>query len=273
MKVKQSEAITKYLYYYLSSIQIQNKEKYERHFKYLKTIQVPLPPLEIQQKIVKECEKIDSDCTLAKKNIEKVKNKISKIIDNIQGENKKLGDLCESYIGLTYKTQSITSDETGIIVLRSSNIQASRLEFNDVVRVNCKIPTRYFVQKGDVLVCVRNGSKNLLGKSAYIDNLKEPMAFGAFMAICRGKYGKWIHCWMKSTHYNTQISELTKTMSVYQLTQKNLLNLLIPMPSFEEQSNIIFQIEKLENEIEKSQKIISNIAERKRTVIKKYLYE
>lgn len=56
IKVDREKWDTKFLYYYLRTIKIENSEKYERHFKYLKMIKIPLIELEIQQKIVSEIE-------------------------------------------------------------------------------------------------------------------------------------------------------------------------------------------------------------------------
>ena len=271
LKTNQSQIITKYLFYYLLITPIENNDKYKRHFKYLKTIKVPLPPLEIQKNIVSECEKIDEEYEKAKRIIEEEKNKIRSLVDNEHSAEKRLGEICESNIGLTYNPQDVSSN--GVIVLRSSNIQDGNLDFNDTVKVNCKIPERCLVQNGNVLVCVRNGSKNLLGKSAYIDNLSEPMAFGAFMAIIRSKFGKWIYCWMKSSSYQSQLNELTQTMSVYQLTQKKLLDLKVVFPSYDEQQRIISEIEKLESEIDSAKKIMSTVTNRKKAVLEKYLCE
>ncbi|TFW53945.1 restriction endonuclease subunit S [Bacillus sp. 007/AIA-02/001] len=54
-KMKDS-AITKYIYYYLTSIEIPNTG-YNRHFKFLKEIVIPLPSLEQQKKIVSVLDK------------------------------------------------------------------------------------------------------------------------------------------------------------------------------------------------------------------------
>lgn len=236
-----------------------------------KEVKIPLPPLEVQKHIVEDCQKIDEEYEKAKRIIEEEKNKIRSLVDNEHSAEKRLGEICESNIGLTYNPQDVSSN--GVIVLRSSNIQDGNLDFNDTVKVNCKIPERCLVQNGNVLVCVRNGSKNLLGKSAYIDNLSEPMAFGAFMAIIRSKFGKWIYCWMKSSSYQSQLNELTQTMSVYQLTQKKLLDLKVVFPSYDEQQRIISEIEKLESEIDSAKKIMSTVTNRKKAVLEKYLCE
>ena len=55
----------KFLCEFLKNCDIPNKNKYERHFKHLKTLKIPLPPPEVQQKIINECEAIDNDMTLS----------------------------------------------------------------------------------------------------------------------------------------------------------------------------------------------------------------
>src|SRR5437867_2439200 len=80
---------------------------------------------------------------------------------------KPLGELGEALIGLTYKPSDVR--EHGTLVLRSSNIQNDALAFDDNVFVDTNIPERIKVRPGDVLVCVRNGSRNLIGKAALLD--------------------------------------------------------------------------------------------------------
>ena len=75
-----------------------------------------------------------------------------------------LGDYTENYTGLTYSPSDVC--EYGTLVLRSSNIQNDILSFSNNVFVKMNIPQRAMAQKGDILVCVRNGSKSLIGKSA-----------------------------------------------------------------------------------------------------------
>lgn len=50
LKAKRADIDYKFLYYYFKKNEIQNTG-YNRHFKWLKELQIPLPPLEIQQKI------------------------------------------------------------------------------------------------------------------------------------------------------------------------------------------------------------------------------
>ena len=79
-------------------------------------------------------------------------------------EVKSLGQLGEVLSGLTYRPTDI-SDE-GTLVLRSSNIQERVLCFDDNVYVNIEEKEYKPVFENDILICVRNGSKSLIGKNA-----------------------------------------------------------------------------------------------------------
>ena len=91
-------------------------------------------------------------------------------------------EIAEYYNGLTYKPEMVVEDKSGTIVLRSSNIQDSKLDFNDIVRVNIQAKEKNIVRKNDILMCSRNGSAKLVGKTAII-NKTEKMYFGAFMML------------------------------------------------------------------------------------------
>src|SRR5690554_1595718 len=78
----------------------------------------------------------------------------------------KLKDIGKCITGLTYSPKNVVND--GLLVLRSSNIQDSKLSFNDNVYVDIEVDKKSKTQFGDILLCVRNGSKNLIGKSAFI---------------------------------------------------------------------------------------------------------
>lgn len=102
----------------------------------------------------------------------------------------RLKEIGNTNIGLTYHPADLIN--TGIPVLRSNNIKDEKLCLSDLARVQTKILDNQFVSKGDILICARNGSKNLVGKCTIIDMLPEKMAFGAFMAVFRSEYNPFI---------------------------------------------------------------------------------
>ena len=85
IKTDESRIKLKYLYYYLSSIQVQNSGKYERHFKYLKDTQIPIPPIDsdVQDNIISECEALDKEYENSRMTIDEYRSKIESIFLNL----------------------------------------------------------------------------------------------------------------------------------------------------------------------------------------------
>src|SRR5699024_10164253 len=96
----------------------------------------------------------------------------------------------EAIIGLTYSPSNVVSEEKGTLVFRSSNIQGGKITYDNNVYVNKEIPDKLITREGDILICSRNGSKRLIGKSAYIDKRSEGNTFGAFTTVFRSKYSE-----------------------------------------------------------------------------------
>lgn len=138
-----------------------------------------------------------------------------------------LGSIGESLIGLTYSPADVRS--SGTLVLRSSNIQNDALAFEDNVFVKKEIPERIMVQPGDVLICVRNGSRNLIGKAALLDERTDGMTFGAFMAVFRSKIGALVNYHFQSEILKRQINEHLGA-TINQITNKSLNSFMIPLP-------------------------------------------
>ena len=76
------------------------------------------------------------------------------------------------------------------------------------------------------------------GKNVIIENLERPTSFGAFMAVCRSCYNPWIKLLLDSAYFNSYLDESNST-AINQITQKMLLDFILPLPPKEEQSRII----------------------------------
>ncbi|MBI6013236.1 restriction endonuclease subunit S, partial [Clostridium perfringens] len=118
---------------------------------------------------------------------------------------KKLKDVGYSVIGLTYSPDDLVGKEDGILVLRSSNIKNSRISYDDNKYVNKIIAEKQIVKKDDILICSRNGSKELIGKCAIIDEKAEGSSFGAFMTVFRSDYNKYLFHVFNSYLFKRQI--------------------------------------------------------------------
>lgn len=148
----------------------------------------------------------------------------------------KLDEIATSNIGLTYSPKDIVED--GVPVYRSNNIKDNKICLDEIVSVSCHILDKQYLHNGDLLICARNGSRRLVGKNTIIENLEHPTSFGAFMAVCRSCYNPWIKLLLDSAYFNSYLDESNST-AINQITQKMLLNFVLPFPPQKEQSRII----------------------------------
>ena len=75
----------------------------------ISNFKIPLPPLDIQQKIVEECEAIDNQKEQAQSLIAQLENNISSIIQNVSGDRIKIGSLY-SYSKMRIQADLLNAD-------------------------------------------------------------------------------------------------------------------------------------------------------------------
>ena len=132
----------------------------------------------------------------------------------------------------------------------------------DIVRVSKEIPEKLRVAPNDIIICARNGSKRLVGKSAIVDTVNEPMTFGAFMAICKTPLYKYIYQFLQSDLFFSQLRDVSGTTTINQLTQNNFNAFLVPIPPIKEQQRIVERIEEImpiADKYEKSQESLDKL--------------
>ena len=154
----------------------------------------------------------------------------------------RLGTVGRTNIGLTYSPSDVS--ESGIPVLRSNNIQNGMLDLSDLKRVAVEVKDSVLVEEGDLLICARNGSRALVGKTAMISELPEKMAFGAFMAIFRSRINPFLLRFINSPLFREMIDEVN-TVTINQITQENLRSTAFPLPPPTEQHRIVAKIDQL----------------------------
>ncbi len=235
LRSKDDNANYKYLYYALKNARIPDAG-YNRHFKWLKEVQINYPDSDKQAEIVELLDKVSSVIKKREDELCALDNLIKARFVEMFGDPttnpkgypiKVLSEIAEYWNGLTYKPEDV-SDE-GIIVLRSSNIQNATLDFADIVRVSCKIGDKKYVQDNDILMCSRNGSARLVGKVALIKEVEEPMSFGAFMMIIRSAYYSYLMTYFQMPAFRMQIA-IGATTTINQITGRMLDAVKLPVP-------------------------------------------
>ena len=151
-------------------------------------------------------------------------------------DNVKLGTLGDIFIGLTYRPEDVANE--GTIVLRSSNIQNGRLDFDDIVRVKCKVRENLIVKPNDILMCSRNGSAKLVGKCTLLPEMDEEMSFGAFMTIIRTQHNPYLLHFFNSNAFRCQLGSASTT-TINQITRKMLDDISVPLYPKEQEDYIV----------------------------------
>jgi type I restriction enzyme S subunit len=150
-------------------------------------------------------------------------------------EETTLGQIGECIIGLTYKPENVV--EHGLLVLRSSNVQNGQLAFDDNVYVNLRVPEHLVTRPGDILVCVRNGSRALIGKCATIDEAAAGVTFGAFMSVYRTKHWRFIAHAFQAHDIQRQIRDNIGA-TINQITNKDMKAFRVKLPREAEQTAV-----------------------------------
>lgn len=166
----------------------------------------------------------------------------------------RLGDIGQSLIGLTYSPRNVK--RSGTLVLRSSNIQHGNLAFEDNVYVDSVIPDRIRVRENDILICVRNGSRRLIGKSVLLDRRVVNETFGAFMAVYRSDANPFLRYFFQSDDFKAQIDEHLGA-TINQITNGSLNSFTVALPTAAEQHAITSMLQDIDDLIAALKRLIA----------------
>lgn len=176
-------------------------------------------------------------------------------------EIKRLKLIGQNVGGLTYSPEDVLADESGTLVLRSSNIQNGKFSGHDNVFVDIEISTKQTTYVDDILLCARNGSASLVGKNILIDDETSGFSFGAFMSVFRSKSNRFIYWFFNSPIFSAQ-KGLFSTTTINQLTSGILYGMFTALPPAEEQTAIA-------NYLDEKTKKLDHLIKNKKAQIKK----
>ena len=189
------------------------------------------PDIPAQRRIAAILSSADKVIALTQKVIAKYKQMKQGLMEDLLKPKEgwkmvRLGEVGEIITGLTYSPSNVRQE--GVLVLRSSNIQDDNLCFEDNVYVD--VEGFNPVIENDVLICVRNGSRALIGKTARITKEVEGCAFGAFMLIYRSCYNDFLYHFFKSDMFFSQVSRNIGA-TINSINGSDLKNMEVYMPS------------------------------------------
>lgn len=163
----------------------------------------------------------------------------------------RLGDLIEQIRGVSYKPEDVFNklEENCITLLRANNIKDGQLNFDDVIYVDKKrVRESQLLRAGDILICTSSGSKELVGKAAYVtEDLS--MTFGAFCKVVRPKKirADYLGHFFNSPNYRQKISDSSTGANINNIRNEHIDELKISLPTIDRQKYVVVVLDKISN--------------------------
>jgi type I restriction enzyme, S subunit len=219
--------------------------------KALMHMQVPVPPLDEQHRIVALLENHLSRLDAARNYLEACQSRSSRLQPPLPGGAPvRLGDLVRE---MRYGTSVKCSyDASGPAVLRIPNVVRGNLDLTDLKYATSGDDLGAFrLRAGDVLVIRSNGSLSLIGRMAAVDGTPpEPVAFASYLIRVRVDDERLSPHWLTSLAGLPEVrgqieGSAASSAGQHNLNKTTLLNLRIPMPSLNDQEAWLAQAREL----------------------------
>lgn len=262
-QVDNTKAILKYVYYFLPTVSITNSDKYERHFKYLKQVDVPLPPLSVQQQIVKECEDEDKVYKESKEKVEKLNSEIKKLISNANGEAISLGDVAQfSSERKAYKDIDPDSYITTDNMLQNCEGVVS---YNGTPNID----TIVAYHKGDILL---SNIRPYLKKLWLADRVGGCSPDVLVLQVDKDKaIPEFVYYSLRNDEFFNFIMSDIKGLKMPRGKKETIVKYGIKLPNIADQQKIVSEISALDTQVAKLRVRISETSSRKQAILDKYL--
>ena len=163
-------------------------------------------------------------------------------------EYKPFNEVCEYIRGITYnKSQEAKEEnENNWKVLRANNIDLQRkvLDLRDVKEVDSSVKVRESqrLRKNDILICAGSGSKEHIGKVAFITEDMD-YTFGGFMAVIRVTSEKinsrFLFHILAGNLFSEFLAKKLNASTINNLNSALIKNFQIPLPPLPIQQEIV----------------------------------
>ncbi len=224
----------------------------------VESIQIPLPPLDVQKEIVAEIE-----------GYQRVIDGARAVVDNYRPHIPihpdwplvQLGEVCSFKNGLNF-TKDSTRYTVRIIGVSDfqSNLYAP-VENLKEVGLDQWLSDDYLVKHGDILFVRSNGNPALVGRSLFVPEITEPTTFSGFTIRARFHDERALPLFYAHFFKSRDFAEMIKTVgqgaNIRNLSQGILDELKIPVPSIEEQKFHVAEIEAEQKLVDANHELIT----------------
>lgn len=236
--------------------------------KQLSSLEIPLPPLSEQQRIVERIEELFAKLDEAKERLQEVVDsfavrkaailhkaftgeltqqwRLENGVSDESWEEKTIGEICSS---LKYGTSKKSSDDGEVVVLRMGNLQNGEIDWSNLAYTSDEEDIKkYLLKSGDVLFN-RTNSPELVGKTS-IYRGEIPAIYAGYLIkldyeknIVVGDYLNYYLNSSKAKEYYMQVK--TDGVSQSNINAKKIGEFEIPLPTLPEQHEIVRLIDDL----------------------------
>jgi type I restriction-modification system DNA methylase subunit/restriction endonuclease S subunit len=241
----------------------------------LRQIKIPLPPKDIQTKIVAECEAIDNEVEIAQTEIETTNRIIEDAVKSVfadSNELKTLDKIADLSRGASPRpiNEFLTEETNGIPWIKIGDVASGAKYITQTVQKITKAGAEKsrFVEKGDFII-----SNSMSVGRPYILAIDGCVHDGWLVLanILKSIDKDYLYYALSSETIQAQFQEKALGGVVKNLNIERAKSVKIPVPDLKIQLILVAQIEALENKIVLAQKTIYRAIDKKKAVMKKYL--
>ncbi len=267
---------TKLLFYFLKSIQqiiygLQRGQAQPHVYgDDLSKIKIPLPPKNIQEKIVSEIEVLEKKERKTVEEIENLKNIIPKLINSLKNNKlERLENLATVSSGGTPSMKVLGYWKNGTIPWLKSEVCKEKdvlLAENFISELGYQKSSAKMLDIDSTLIALVGATK---GKTAFLKfKATTNQNIAGISSIDKNIIlNRYIYNVLK-----TMYLEIIKDLSQYDMLNLTMIrNIKIPLPTIQDQQKIVSKISTIETKITSLEKEISLIPQQKETVLKKHL--
>ena len=170
---------------------------------------------------------------------------LEKLLDGAKVEWKPLKDVAVYIRGVTYNKANESTNNIGYKVLRANNITLSgnTLNFDDikVIKFDTKVKSSQMLYKNDILISAASGSREHVGKVAFIYQDID-YYFGGFMGVIRcnnNVNSRYLFHIFTSSIFQDYLNEVLNSSTINNLNSKVMDSFRLPIPPLSVQTKIV----------------------------------
>ena len=266
LRLNQQKVLPKYALYTLATIGFKNIEKMatgqsgqiELALSTVAEIKIPIPPLEIQHKIVDEIETIEKEAAAIKHRISHNSSKIETLLSELKlraVKRVRLSDKSKFDLSIGKRVLKTELVSDGAIPVFSANVLQPFGTIDKLLITDFSVPSILWGIDGDWMV-------NYIPENT-------PFYPTDHCGVLRVKDNDILPRYL-SKALESAGSEIKFSRS-YRASIERVKNLSIPVPPVDEQENVIVQIKPLEDAISKLYVDLEEVETKRKTILSKYL--